>query len=252
MKISVIIPAYNEESQIAGVIEPMYKTGLYEIIVVDDGSRDKTSGVASGFEGVKVITFPKNRGKAAAIIEGIGAATGDIIALIDADLIGFTPDHLNLLTEPIIAGEVLVVIGIFKKGFENIRKILEEDFDNLINLEFKKYIDRKKDKLNRIFDPTFLAQISAKGLSGQRAMKSEIAKSLPKSFSRSRFGIEVLMNSHFKDNDIRIEIVKIEGVSQVIKETKRGIIDGFAHRLLMYAQLIFTVIKIRLGLKKRD
>ncbi len=85
-KYTVVIPAYNEEEAIIGTIEGIKNVvdDSYEILVVDDGSRDKTFELAKG-AGVRVLRHEKNLGKAAALETGVRNASGDIIATIDAD-----------------------------------------------------------------------------------------------------------------------------------------------------------------------
>ena len=89
-RISVVIPAYNEESGLADVVRglraSMESSGRpFEIIVVDDGSLDRTPEVARGLGGVTVVTHTKNRGYGAALKTGIRAAMGDQILICDAD-----------------------------------------------------------------------------------------------------------------------------------------------------------------------
>ena len=92
-RISVIIPAYNEESSIeksiTAVLSNGYPRNLLEIIVVDDGSTDNTTKIASRYP-VRVISHKKNMGRGAAIHTGIKEANGDILVTIDADTI---PEH---------------------------------------------------------------------------------------------------------------------------------------------------------------
>src|SRR3989344_4011468 len=90
-KVSVVIPAYNEEDSIAKTIKSVlnldYPKQLLEVIVVNDCSKDKTAQIAKTFEksGVKVLTNKVNSGKAFSLNAGIKAATGEIVGCIDAD-----------------------------------------------------------------------------------------------------------------------------------------------------------------------
>lgn len=87
-KVSVIIPAYNEEKSIEKTIESVLKSDYpdFEVIVVDDGSKDKTFELAKKFENEKVRVFTKkNGGKGSALNLGIGEAKGEIIFTMDAD-----------------------------------------------------------------------------------------------------------------------------------------------------------------------
>lgn len=86
LRVSVVMPAYNEEAVIGSVLERVGKLeNIYEIIVVDDCSKDNTVKVASQYNKVRVMRHPYNMGNGAAIKSGIREATGDIILLMDSD-----------------------------------------------------------------------------------------------------------------------------------------------------------------------
>lgn len=86
MNLSVVMPAYNEEPVIEEVLKRLIALDLHsEILVVDDGSTDRTAEVAQRVPGVRVIQQPYNMGNGAAVKAGIRAATGDLILLMDAD-----------------------------------------------------------------------------------------------------------------------------------------------------------------------
>lgn len=94
-KLSIVIPAYNEQASIAGIVgrclaaeAPICAaTGLagVEVLVVDDGSRDKTGEIAAGIPGARLITHPQNKGYGQALMTGFAAATGDYLSFLDAD-----------------------------------------------------------------------------------------------------------------------------------------------------------------------
>ncbi|MDE1853515.1 MAG: glycosyltransferase [Thaumarchaeota archaeon] len=87
-RVSVIVPAYNEEKSIASTVESLLAQDYadYEVVVVDDGSSDKTLEISRPFEGPRVkVIHQENRGKAEALNTGIRSATGAIILTVDAD-----------------------------------------------------------------------------------------------------------------------------------------------------------------------
>lgn len=91
MKISIVIPAYNEEKRIGKSLETIISYmndnhSDYEILVVDDGSSDKTNELVSGFDKVTFFQQEKNMGKGAAVRRGMLEAKGDILVFSDADL----------------------------------------------------------------------------------------------------------------------------------------------------------------------
>jgi glycosyltransferase involved in cell wall biosynthesis len=115
MKLSVIIPAYNEESTIGEVIDKVLKVDLpldREVIIVDDGSTDHTIDILEQRrEDVQIVHFSRiNFGKGAAIRIGLTYVTGDIVIIQDADL-ELDPNEYQLLLAPILAGEANVVYG---------------------------------------------------------------------------------------------------------------------------------------------
>ena len=113
-KLSIIIPAYNEQNTIKQLINLVKKANIgkvkKEIIIVDDGSKDKTLEIAKKIKNIKLIRHNRNIGKGAAIRTGIKHATGDIIIIQDADL-EYDPNDYAELIAPIIKGKAKVVYG---------------------------------------------------------------------------------------------------------------------------------------------
>jgi len=116
MKVSIVIPVYNEKATIAEILRRVQAVKLKtarEIIIVDDCSQDGTREILQGLAkqpGLKVIFHEKNRGKGAALRTGFSQAGGDIVLVQDADL-EYDPREYPQLLEPILDGRADVVYG---------------------------------------------------------------------------------------------------------------------------------------------
>ena len=112
--LSVVIPIYNEVATVESVVERMRETGMpLELILVDDGSTDGTRELLEKMESdpeLTIIMHEQNRGKGAALRTGFNAATGDVIAIQDADL-EYDPFELRYLLQPIVEDRADVVYG---------------------------------------------------------------------------------------------------------------------------------------------
>jgi len=202
MAVSVVIPALNEEHTIAEIVRTAKTVELVdEIIVVSDGSIDNTPSIAVSC-GAKVIVFPENRGKGAAIKAGVENCSGDIILLMDADLIGIKPHHIKNLLMPVIKNDADMTIGVFRHG--------------------------------RL--ATDLAHRISPYLSGQRALKREILNEI-NSIAAAGYGIEIALTRYVEKNNIRVSKVELEELTHMTKEQKYGLVRGFGKRMKMYWQI---------------
>ena len=119
LKVSIIVPAYNEEDSIETVLNTLLKVcqnlPSSEIIVVDDGSTDGTAERVKRYNPVRLVRNKRNQGKGAAIRNGLKFSKGDIIVIQDADM-EYLPQDIPDLIEPIISGKADAVYGSRFKG----------------------------------------------------------------------------------------------------------------------------------------
>ncbi|WP_028307326.1 glycosyltransferase family 2 protein [Desulfitibacter alkalitolerans] len=215
MKVTVVIPAYNEENNIGNVLKVLVGIKLLdEIIVVDDGSSDRTAQVAASY-GVKVIRLKENLGKGGAMMEGAKLALHPNILFLDADLIGLKEEHINKLIQPVIEEGYVMTVGVFEHG--------------------------------RI--ATDLAQFLAPFLSGQRVVGKELFSQIS-NLDATRFGVEVALTKYARDNHLPVKEVILEDLTHVMKEEKLGLIKGFLARMKMYWEIAkFVSTNIKTGTK---
>lgn len=218
-KVVVVIPAYNEEENILNTIENIKKIDLIdEIVVIDDGSSDKTSQIVESLNDIKLITLENNSGKGYAIKKAIEAIDYDYMVLLDGDL-GESSYEVNKLIKPVIQSECDVSIARFgsakKKGGFGLVK-------NLAKYGVYFYTGEKIDTT----------------LSGQRVYKKEVVEKI--TYIPNRFGVEVAMTVGTFRNNFKIKEID---VTMSHSETGRDI-SGFVHRGRQFFDILATLIKL--------
>jgi glycosyltransferase involved in cell wall biosynthesis len=141
--LSLVLPAFNEEANIDAVVQDSLATlpafvDRYEIIVVDDGSRDRTgeivASLAASDDRVRLVSHERNRGYGAALISGFDASTGDFVMFMDADR-QFNIRDLRLLVP--FAGEYDIVAGFRMERSDPLhRRVFAEMFNVSVRLLF--------------------------------------------------------------------------------------------------------------------
>ncbi|HEY7224079.1 MAG TPA: glycosyltransferase family 2 protein [Micromonosporaceae bacterium] len=115
MKLSIVMPVFNEAARVAEAVKQVLDVDFpceVELVVVDDGSSDATPAILSAFDDarIRVIRHPRNRGKGAAVRTGANEARGESLVILDADL-EYDPRDIPRLLEPVLAGRAEVVFG---------------------------------------------------------------------------------------------------------------------------------------------
>ncbi len=168
-KLSVVIPAYNEENgiqeialRVLAVADDLKKVGVdeMELLVVDDGSRDRTAEITSGIAGVTLVRHPKNKGYGAALKTGFSQACGELIGFLDADGT-YPPEYFPQLCRAALEGADLV-IGSRMAGAEShmplTRRVGNLFFANLLSIIGRQRVTDSASGM-RVFRREILAQV---------------------------------------------------------------------------------------------
>lgn len=222
--ISVIIPVYNEEKNIGKVLNKIPSI-VKEVIVVDDGSTDKTAQLAKK-NGAKVIIHKKNFGKGESLRSGASIAKGNILVFIDGDG-QHDPTLIPKIVRPIINNEADFVIGNrFSKGYDGTpdhRKVSNRLTKFIMSLIIK----------NKMEDP----------LSGYRAIRKEIFNKL--NLKKKKYEIEIEMINKALREKCRIKEVPIP----IIYKNEKSNMRKRDHLRITF--IVFTtIIKSLMGLER--
>ncbi|NCO05403.1 MAG: glycosyltransferase, partial [Candidatus Magasanikbacteria bacterium] len=190
--VSAIVPIFNEEKTVAGVIKALLRSPLIdEVICINDGSTDKTLTILERFKNkIQLINFEKNKGKGYALVEGIKKARGEIIAFIDADLTTLSDSHIETLLKPVLESKFRAVLGYPSNGW------MPDLFSNL---------------------------------TGERAYYKEDLAPRLEEMAKTRFGVEVFLNNLFKEDETKK--VPLKQLKGLYKYEKRNSANAFKEYL---------------------
>jgi len=209
-KVSVVIAAYNEEPRIAMVLSVLEGHPLVgEVIVVNDGSIDKTSEIAKRFN-VVLIENKINMGKTLSIKRGLEKSKNEVILFLDADLVGLTKQNINDLVDPVLDGQVEWTIS------------------------------RRSNSYGLVKYPL----VKIDWISGERAIKKYLLND-PLIWSKPELGysLETLMNKSLIDRGATFKSINLPNLKTVFKIIKFGFFKGLYYELKMYRQ-IFQILPL--------
>jgi len=189
-KVSIVICAYNEESTIENVVRKCREFNPEsEIIVVDDGSEDKTETILNGVENelnLKYVRLPENKGKSNAMVTGVELAQKEIILFFDADVSGIEKGHFDQLLNPI-----------FDK---------DKPVDMVLGAPSETLIDYRVNPF--------------KSLTGERSVRKSDLEPILENIRDIRFGVETYINLHFQAHGKKIKYTLLNGLTHPNKYDK--------------------------------
>lgn len=226
MKLSVIIPCFNEKTTIIELIEAVKKSGIenQEIIIVDDCSTDGTKNILNNIKDdrIKVFFHASNKGKGAALRTGFKKASGDICIVQDADL-EYDPKEYSFMIEPIIRNKADVVFG---SRFQSGRPHRVVYFWHRVGNGFLTL-------LSNIFTDLNLSDMET----CYKAFKTDIIQSIQ--IEENRFGFEPEITAKISKMNLKIYEIGISYYGRTYAEGKKiGWKDGI--------RAIYCIIKYNL------
>lgn len=212
MKVSCIIPTYNEEPRIGEVLKAVSGCPLIdEVLVIDDCSTDNTSDILAQYTNITYGKLPVNQGKSKAVCHGVKIAKGEIIFFLDADLMHLSADDITELLQPVISGKVDMTLS------------LRNTFPTKDPISQKLGIDH---------------------LSGERAFHKKIIMPYLDDIAKlPGFGLETFINRLIVKNKYSIQIVYWKNVASPLKSYKYNLSGHFVD-LKDYLKMWRAIFKV--------
>ena len=182
MKVTAVVPVYNEEKTVGNVLETLTSSKkINNVIVINAGSTDKSINIIKKFK-VKIINLKRPIGKGGTIKKAVKYIKSDIVFMCDADLHGFKEEHIEQILEPLEKDYASMCIGIRK---------------------------------NPIIGGYFIDRMILTG--GERAVFTNIFKEVMKNPLVEGWGLESVLNRYCKKNNYKIYILNLGDVTHTLR-----------------------------------
>jgi len=211
LRVAAIVPAYNEGATLREVLSVLKATpSIDEVLVVSDGSTDDTVEIARSL-GLRTIHLRQNQGKGRAMEIGVAHTDAEVLLFVDADILNLTVDLIQRLIEPVLSGRSDMNVGIRHRGRP----------------------------LNAIQDRT------GPLLSGIRCLRRPIFEAVPDSHLEG-FAVETGLNWACRKLGCRTTTTVMYNLKHLVKEKKRGLVQGLHARYRMFAAVFGAYMVLQL------
>jgi glycosyltransferase involved in cell wall biosynthesis len=210
--VAAIIAAYNEEKTIGAIVKTCVESKIFrEVIVISDGSTDRTAEIARNSGATMVHQFPWKHGKGAAIMHGVSHTDAPILFFCDADLNGLSTKHIENILKPVLSGEMSMCVGLRDRG-------------------------------------SFIMKLSAHLplIGGERALQRRVFEDIPDKYLQG-FMMETSMNYSCRSKKMNYGTVELPGLFIRRKMQKVGFVKGLQEYFGMTFQMMKAMVIIRLA-----
>jgi polyisoprenyl-phosphate glycosyltransferase len=211
LHVAAIVPAYNEGATLREVLSVLKATpSIDEVLVVSDGSTDDTVEIARAL-GLRTIHLRQNQGKGRAMEIGVAHTDAEVLLFVDADILNLTVDLIQRLIEPVLSGRSDMNVGIRHRG-------------------------RPINAIQNRTGPL---------LSGVRCLRRPIFEAVPDSHLEG-FAVETGLNWACRELGCRTTTTVMYNLKHLVKEKKRGLVQGLHARYRMFAAVFGAYMVLQL------
>jgi glycosyltransferase involved in cell wall biosynthesis len=211
LRVAAIVPAYNEGATLREVLSVLKATpSIDEVLVVSDGSTDDTVEIARAL-GLRTIHLRQNQGKGRAMEIGVAHTDAEVLLFVDADILNLTVDLIQRLIEPVLSGRSDMNVGIRHRG-------------------------RPINAIQNRTGPL---------LSGVRCLRRPIFEAVPDSHLEG-FAVETGLNWACRELGCRTTTTVMYNLKHLVKEKKRGLVQGLHARYRMFAAVFGAYMVLQL------